>query len=235
MRRRAVAVASGLLIVVLAVIAAYAVSSERPATVPVQTAAVEFGTPAPADPQRIVVAQLEGVDLLLPVRPDVTTAIAFHPVDSANAVAFSPIGDIAAGGATQKSGGQLRYYLMDGGGNDRWSSTSGLDVGGVPGAAVYSPVDGQVVAVRRYQLLGRHLDVEIDIAVTADPTMRLVMTHIADASVHVGDQVAAGVTLIGRIRAFPADVEQAISQFTNDAGDHVQLVALRVTPNLAGF
>jgi hypothetical protein len=234
-RRRAAAAAIALFIAILAVIAAYALPSQQPASVPAKASTMILGAPARADAQRIVVARLEGVDLLLPVRPESTTAIAFHPVDNTNSVAMSPVGDQMGDNASQKSGEQLTYYLMDGGGTADSSSTSGLDVGGVPGTAVYSPVDGQVTAVRLYELLGRYLDCEIDITVAADPTLRLMVTHIADAKVHVGDQVAAGLTVIGRIRALPRGVQQGISRYTNDAGDHVQLVALRVTPNLAGF
>ena len=97
-----------------------------------------------------------------------------------------------------------------------------------------SPADGQVAAVKTYSLLGRHADVEIDIRLAADPTLLLVITHVIGPKVHVGDQVAAG-TVLGRLRGFPADVEQSIRRFTNDAGDHVQLVVIRTAPDLAGF
>ena len=63
----------------------------------------------------------------------------------------------------------------------------------------------------------------------------LVITHIASPRVRLGDQLAAGITVLGRVRGFPSDVQQGISQFTNDAGDHVQLMCLRTAPDLAGF
>ena len=45
--------------------------------------------------------------------------------------------------------------------------------------------------------------------------------------------VQRGTTALGAVRGFPAALDQALSQYTSDTGDHVQLVVLRVTPELA--
>jgi hypothetical protein len=37
------------------------------------------------------------------------------------------------------------------------------------------------------------------------------------------------------VRGFPAGLDQQLSRYTSDKGDHVQLVVLRVTPELAGL
>ena len=44
--------------------------------------------------------------------------------------------------------------------------------------------------------------------------------------------VQRGTTTLGVVRGFPAALDQALSQYTSDNGDHVQLVMLRVTPEL---
>jgi len=193
-----------------------------------------FVTAAAQPARQVVVARLDGADLLLPVPRDATTAIAFHPVDSTDSVALAPAGQPAGNGGSVAADGVSHYFLMDGGGSGVSSATSGLDVGAAPGSPVLSPADGQVAAVKTYALLGRHADTEVDIRLAADPTLLLVITHVSAPRVHVGDQVAAG-TVIGRLRGFPADVQQAIKRFTNDAGDHVQLVVMRTAPDLAGF
>lgn len=229
-------------VVVVAIVAAYSIPSQRPGQVPESKAAVAFGASADRMSKHVVVASVEGEDLLLPVRQRASTAIAFHPVDEANCVALSPVGDRVSGGdlGTRLAdifagGGNVQYYLMEGSGGERSAPTAGLDVGSVPGEAVFSPVDGRVTAVKRYKLLGRYKDVEVDVQLAADPSLLLVITHIANPRVHVGTDIVAGSTRIGDLRGFPAGVDQSISQFTNDAGDHVQMMAVRVTPDLAGF
>jgi hypothetical protein len=226
-RRRAIALAIFVTLIILAVWAAYAIPGATPARVP-QGASRSAFDQAPAGTADIVVASVGGVDVLLPVAREATTAVAFHPVENAGTVAFTPAGDGAGGGA-------VKYYLMSGDGADRSSATAGLDVGAVPGAAVVSPVEGKVTAVKQYRLLGRYADTEIDIQITGDPSLLLVMTHLARVKVHIGDTVLRGDTTLGAVRGFPSSLEQALSQYTSDAGDHVQLVVLRVSSQLAGF
>jgi hypothetical protein len=234
MQRRIAALVVASAVIALAVATACAIPTHGPVTMPQSTAAGLFGTAAAEPAKQVVVARLDGADLLLPVPRDATTAIAFHPVDSADSVALAPAGQPADNGGSVAADGVAHYFVMDGDGSGASSSTSGLDVGAAPGSLVLSPVDGQVAAVKTYALLGRHADVEIDIRLAADPTLLLVITHVIGPKVNMGDQVAAG-TVLGRLRGFPADVQQAIRRFTNDAGDHVQLVVMRTAPDLAGF
>jgi hypothetical protein len=236
MQRRVVALVIASAIIVFAIVTAYAIPTHGAVTMPQSTSAGLFGTAASQPDTQVVVARLDGTNLLLPVTRDATTAIAFHAVDSADSVALAPAGEPAGDGGSVAADGVAYYFLMDGGGTGVSSSTAGLDVGAVPGSPVLSPADGQIAAVKTYQLLGRHADVEIDVRLAADPTLLLVLTHVvASSKLHVGDQVAAGVTVMGRVRGFPAEVHQALRQFTNDAGDHVQLVVRRTAPDLAGF
>jgi len=46
--------------------------------------------------------------------------------------------------------------------------------------------------------------------------------------------VQRGTTTLGSVRGFPSALDQALSQYTSDNGDHVQLVMLRMTTGLAG-
>jgi murein DD-endopeptidase MepM/ murein hydrolase activator NlpD len=240
-RRRVAAVSLVFTLVVLAVAIAFAWPLRTPAPVPAAGAGASLAA-SDGTKRRVPLARVEAVDVLLPVAQRQTTAIAFHPVDNANTVPFAPVGErVDSPTLADKvadifnGGGGPRYYQMAGDGSDSSSSTSGLDVGAVPGVAVYSPVDGHVTAVKPYALLGRYTDVEVDIQLTEDPSLLLVVTHLAKTRVKLGDVVRAGETELGRLRAFPSSVRQGIQQYTADAGDHVQLVVLRVTPNLAGF
>lgn len=228
-------------VVIVAIIAAYSLPSSTPAPIPEGDAPVALDDGQDAG-SGTVVATLEGEDILLPVRRKSSTAIAFHPVDNPNSVGFAPVGERCGGGDLGAKladifagGGGVQYYLMEGDGGERSPSTAGLDVGSVPGEPVHSPADGRIVSVESYKLLGRYEDVEVTVQLAADPSLLLVITHVAKPRVHVGDELAAGTTILGAVRGFPSGVQQEIRQFTNDGGDHVQLTAVRVAPDLAGF
>jgi murein DD-endopeptidase MepM/ murein hydrolase activator NlpD len=133
------------------------------------------------------------------------------------------------------SGGDVQFYLLGGSGTEASSSTSGLDIGAVPGSKVVAPISGKITAVKSYQILGRYPDTEIDIQAADDPSLLLVITHVRDAAVKIGDAVSQGTSVIGSLRGFPGGLEQQLSQYTSDSGDHLQLVALRVTAGLAGL
>jgi len=227
-------------LILLAIWVAYAIPGQTPARVPAGAAVPTFGRSADPD-EAVVVAQVEGIDILLPVARDVTTAVAFHPVDNPDTVAFAPVGERMGGGGLRQrladifaAGGGMQYYLMDGDDGPS-SSTAGLDVGAIPGSPVVSPVDGKVTAVKEYSILGRYADTQIDIRLASDPSLLLVITHIQKPKVEIGEIVERGTTLLGAVRGFPAGLDQALSQYTSDNGDHVQFFLLRVTPELAGL
>ena len=46
--------------------------------------------------------------------------------------------------------------------------------------------------------------------------------------------VQRGTTTLGVVRGFPAALDQSLSQYTSDNGDHVQLVVLRTSTRLPG-
>jgi murein DD-endopeptidase MepM/ murein hydrolase activator NlpD len=236
-----VALVVSVTLISLAVWVAYAIPGQTPARVPAAAAEPTFGRTVDPD-EDLVVASVEGVEVLLPVAQRATTAIAFHPVDNQNAVPFSPVGDRLGGGDLGQrladifaGGGGVQYYLMEGSGEEASASTAGLDVGAVPGSTVVSPVDGKVTGIKEYRILGRHDDVEIQIRLASDPSLQLVVTHIDRPTVEIGDVVQRGTSALGAVRGFPASLDQALSQYTSDTGDHVQLLLLRVTPELTGL
>ncbi len=241
LRRRLVALAAAVTLVVLAVWAAYAIPGQTPGKVP-QSAGLPAADPSAGDAGQVVVASVEGVDVVLPVARDMTTAVAYHPVDYEGTVPFSPAGERLSGGGLGQAvadvfggGGAVQYYLMDGAGTQTSPTTSGLDIGAVPGATVVSPVDGKVTGIKQYRILGRYADVEIDIQLARDPSLLLVVTHIVRPQVALGDVVGRGETVLGEVRGLPPQLDQALSRYTSDTGDHVQLMTLRVTPELAGY
>ena len=240
-RRRVVALVVLVTLISFAIWVAYAIPGQTPARVPTGAAQPSVGRSVEPD-EAVVVAQIEDTDVLLPVAREVTTAVAFHPVDNPDAVGFSPVGERVGGGDLGQKladifagGGGLQYYLMDGADGQDSPSTAGLDIGAVPGSPVLSPVDGKVTGIKQYSVLGRYRDYEIDITLAADPSLLLIVTHIAKPRVDIGDVVQRGTTVLGAVRGFPAELDQALSQFTLDNGDHVQVTVVRVTPELEGL
>jgi len=241
LRRRVIALAVVVTLIAVAVWAAYAIPGQTPARVP-QSAGLQAPDASPGNAGQVVVASVEGVPVVLPVARDVTTAVAYHPVDNEGTVPFSPTGERLSGGGLGEAladvfagGGGVQYYLMDGTGAQTSPTTSGLDVGAVPGSTVVSPVDGKVTAIKQYRILGRYVDVEIRIQLAQDPSLLLVVTHIARPQVALGDVVGRGASVLGEVRGLPPSLDQALSRYTSDSGDHVQLMTLRVTPELAGY
>jgi len=240
-RRRVVALVVLVTLISLAIWVAYAIPGQTPARVPAGAAVPTFGRGVDPD-EAVVVARADAVDILLPVAREATTAIAYHPVDNADAVPFAPIGDRLGGGDLGQrladifaGGGGVQYYLMGGTGRETSSSTSGLDIGAVPGSTVVSPVDGKVTAIKEYKILGRYVDWEVDIRLAGDPSLLLMITHLEKPKVEIGEVVEGGDTALASVRGLSASLDQALSQYTSDNGDHVQLVMLRVTPELTGL
>src|SRR5665811_2147204 len=187
-RRRAVTLAVLVTLIVLAVWAAYAIPGQTPARVP-QSAAMPTVDGSPAGAGDVVVAQVEGLDFVLPVAREVTTAVAYHPVDNADTVPFAPAGD-------RLGGGSLGQKLAD--------------------------------------IFAGYSDVEMNIRLAHDPSLLLVLTHLTRPTVAIGDVVARGETVLGAVRGFPTTLDQALSRYTSDTGDHVQMMVRRVTSELAG-
>lgn len=235
-----VALVVSVTLVSVAVWAACAISGETPACVPETAAQPTLGAAKPSG-ESVVVAHVDDLDVLLPVAQEFTTAVAFHPVDSVSAVPFTPVGERVAGGDLRRrladifaGGGGMQYYLMPGTAANASAPTAGLSVGAVPGSPVVSPVDGKITAVKRYSILGRYNDVEINIRLAADPSLLLVVTHVAKPKAEIGALVQRGVSTLGTVRALPATLDQPLRRYTTDNGDHVQLMLVHVTPELTG-
>ena len=227
-------------LVIGAIWAAYAWPAPKPARVPAANVVSQFGQAGTVD-RRIVVARVENIDLLLPVKLEASTAVAFHPVDNDNSVALTPVGrpgDPSGVGGTLSdlfASGGMRYYVMAGDSSDSSSRTAGLDVGAVPGAYIYSPVDGRVIAVTQYKLLGRYAGHRDRAAARRRPQPAAHHHARGQAPVTIGADVTAGESVLGAVRRFPAGLHQDLRQFTTDSGDHVQLVAVRVPTQISGF
>jgi len=222
-------VLSAVFLVAIALTAFGSTTSPTSAIVPPKSLGV-----AQTRPTTEIVAQRGQVRLQLPISQSRLTAIGYHSA-GAGALTLTPVGHQANEGLVQRivhgifggGGGSPRWYQLAGGG------TSALDVGAPIGSDVYSPVDGNVVAIRPFIIQGKAYGSEIDIQPQNAPSVVVGVTQlVADPALTVGTPVVSGATKLGRVADLAAVEEQALARYTNDAGNHVT-VELRAAPVLA--
>jgi hypothetical protein len=102
------------------------------------------------------------------------------------------------------------------------------DIGALPGVPVVAPVSGTVIEVKPYLLYGAHDDLEIHIQPTGWPEIDLVIIHVTDPTVNVGDLVVGGITRIASVRLLSDRVNHQLADYTPDAGDHIHMQLNRV-------
>jgi biotin carboxyl carrier protein len=102
---------------------------------------------------------------------------------------------------------------------------SSVDVGASAGTDVYAPVSGTVVKIKTYSLYGILEDYEVHIQVPDHPEWDIVLLHIDNLSIEVGDKVRAGSTRIARIRDIGWAIDNNLSNFTapGDTGNHCHM------------
>jgi hypothetical protein len=180
---------------------------------------------ASTEPYPQIIALRGSVRLQMPIAQTQATAIGYFS-SSDGALALSPVGHQGNEGLVQRvfhrmfggGGGHPVWYQLDGG------ATSALDVGGMPGTDVYSPIDGVVVGITPYIVAGRRFGSRIDIQPQSAPSLVVTLTQLrADPSLSVGSDVVSGATKLGVVVDLSTVERQALARFTNDAGNHVSI------------
>jgi hypothetical protein len=181
----------------------------------------------------LTVALHSGLRIQLPVAQSRVTAIGYHSSGD-GALPLTPLGRQGNEGALARlahkifggGGGGFVYYQLSGG------DTAVLDVGALPGTDVYTPVDGTIVGISDYILDGRAYGSRIDIQPSAAPSLVVSLTHLTpDPALTVGSTIAASSTKVGRVVDLSGVETQALSRYTQDAGNHVS-IELRAAANL---
>jgi murein DD-endopeptidase MepM/ murein hydrolase activator NlpD len=199
-------------------------------------------TPTPASASRLlpagppspeIVARLGALKVQLPVSQSRVTTIGYQG-GAVGALALAPLGTQANEGVLKRvvhaifgsSSGSPRWYQLPGG---QGPSTSSLDVGAPAGTDVYSPVDGTVLAIDDVVIDGRTFGSRIDIQPSSAPSLVVSVSHVQiDPALEVGSQLSAAATKLGAVVDFTRAEHQALSQYTNDSGNHV---AIEVHPS----
>jgi len=176
-------------------------------------------------PTPLTVALHSGLRIQLPVAQGRVSAIGYHSSNDGG-LPLAPLGHQGNEGVLSRLAhkifggghGGFVYYQLSGG------ETVVLDVGAVPGTDVYAPVDGTVVGISDYILDGRPFGSRIDIQPSAAPSLVVSLTHLSpDPALTVGSTIAASSTKVGRIVDLSGVEKQALSKYTQDAGNHVAI------------
>jgi hypothetical protein len=176
-------------------------------------------------PMPLTVALHNGLRIQLPIAQSRVTAIGYHSSGD-GAIPLSPLGRQGNESALEQLAhkifggghGGFVYYQLGGG------ETAVLDVGAEPGTDVYAPVDGTVVGISDYILNGRPYGSRIDIQPSAAPSLVISLTHLSpDPALTVGSTIAASNTKVGRVIDLSRVEKQALSRYTQDAGNHVSI------------
>jgi hypothetical protein len=184
-------------------------------------------------PTPLTIALHSGLRIQLPIAQSRVTAIGYHSSGD-GALPLTPFGRQGNEGALARlahkifggGGGGFVYYQLSGG------DTAVLDVGALPGTDVYAPVDGTIVGISDYILDGRAYGSRVDIQPSAAPSLVVSLTHLTpDPALTVGSTIAASSTKVGRIVDLSGVETQALSRYTQDAGNHVS-IELRAAANL---
>jgi hypothetical protein len=171
-----------------------------------------------------------GLVLDVPVRQARITAIVYHGVGSANVIPLEPIGRQKNANFLERLGSDLTgtsegdgpsYYVDEGG---EGVDTGSVDVGAPADTSVYAPVDGTVVSIRPYVIDGVAWGSVLQIQPTSAPATIVTLTNVDLApGVDVGTPVTHARTRIGRVKDLSKALDQTLSRFTSDSGNHVHI------------
>ncbi|HEY7690953.1 MAG TPA: hypothetical protein VH816_01290 [Gaiellaceae bacterium] len=183
----------------------------------------------PPPPTGVAIAVYGRLRVASPVSEGVVTAVGYHGAGQGT-LPFEPVGRQANVGIAARvfhrifgggGSGSVVYYRLGGG---EGPSTGALDVGAAPGTDVYAPTDGTVVGLRDYVLNGRRYGSVIDIEPLGEPSVVLSVSHVqADPALTVGSTIAASTSRIGRVVDLSRVEHLALSRYTRDAGNYVEL------------
>jgi hypothetical protein len=190
----------------------------------------------PMDPNNagpdVVLAEVAGVALSSPVRPEDVTGLGYHP-EGESLVEMSPRGKNLSGNPFfrlilgDSAPEKIQYYVMNPA-RRQGPSTGALDVGAEAGTRVYAPVTGTVTAIRPDPVLQKDANV-VEIRPIDNPDIRIFVSLVGNMEGEVGPQspVTAGITELGEVADSARVLRPQLAEHTSDAGNHVTMSASR--------
>lgn len=167
------------------------------------------------------------LELSLPGRIGDVVAVGFHQAERKDAIAMLPTVDYFDKETTATIIEEVLHsetpvlFVMNSRGRGS-ALTSAVDIAMVPGAEVYSPVDGLVTTVKTYYLYNRIKDYHVEIQPEGFPEIRVAIIHINDVKVTAGERVKRRETFVGRMRSLP-QISSQIHKYLPEKHDHIHI------------
>ncbi len=188
----------------------------------------------PIDPNNAgpdaVLAEVAGIGISSPVRPEDVTVLGYHP-EGESLAEMSPRGKNLSGNpllrlfADDSTPEKIQYHLMDPA-SRQGPRTGALDVGAEAGTAAYAPVTGTVTAIRPDPVLQEDASI-VEIKPIDNPDVRISISLVQDIDSEVGPKspVTAGITQLGSVANSAGVLRPQLAEHTSDAGNHVTVSA----------
>lgn len=151
---------------------------------------------------------VEDLELLTPILDPVV--VGFHEASTAAGVEMRPLGPLVGNANSTRYTKPAEYrddgipYKVLASRGRAAGPTTAVDVVARPDERVVAPVTGHVTDVRSYALYGRHPDQRVEVRPLKAPSVRVVLVHVSEVGVEVGDLVIAGTSVIAdRATEFP--------------------------------
>lgn len=182
----------------------------------------------PAPEPTAAFAKLEDTDVPLhvPTIGQDFVAIGFHQAWNAKAtdmepqLTVHPRDEYESTKKALKEDPSLKLFLMMSRGRGS-SQYSAVDCAVKPEALLVSPVTGTVTLVKKYKLEGTIDDYHIEFKADGAERLRVVMIHVKDVSVKVGDRVEGGITPVATVRDLP--IESQVNRYLPVEADHTHI------------
>ena len=155
----------------------------------------------------VPLARVGDVELVAPVLDPVVTG--FHEASTNVGIDMHPLGELVTNHNTTRftpaaiGSDDAQPYLVLASRGRVAGPTSSVDVVARPDDAIIAPVTGRATDVRAYMLYGSYPDNRIEIQPASDPSLRVVMIHVSDVEVEVGDSIVSGSRVAAHATPFP--------------------------------
>lgn len=175
-------------------------------------------------------ASVEGMMLKLPHKAP--AVVAFHEASLVGALEMVPVGTLLGNHnptkfAPRADDDGAAYHVLASRGRTR-PATSAADIVVPAGSPVLAPVTGTVTEVLDYPLYGGIDDYRIVIESEENPGLAVVVIHLEDPAVSVGDRVVAGSSVLATVRQLPLDSQ--VDALVGERSAHVHLEVKAARP-----
>ena len=162
-------------------------------------------------------------------------AVAFHEADAVESLEMGPVGSLVRNdnpGTFQAPPDTTgpEYRVLAAQGHAR-PATSAVDVTVPLGDVILAPVTGTVTQVTEYPLYGTVRDWRVEITPKGHPDLTVVVFHLLQPSVRVGDRVTAAKSGLAAARLLPLDTQVAHVRDEEHPHAHIEVrPAVDATP-----